>query len=202
MSKRAISTVLTTIILLTSSLILAVGVSIFGVRLFQQSSLTEAISVYSIKLWVHDTTDGLAWGAVTIRNTGDTELSVNSIVVRGTDIPYSNWYADTTISQDLLQKPLNHTGWSGINGMIQNYDPDGLCNLTLKIDLDGVGGEDPICADVSGSPVSLQPSNSAIIYFQLINGTIDRLDAGSTTGVIVSAGKPSFISSVIVEEKS
>jgi len=202
MSKRAISTVLTTIIILTSSLILAVGVSVFGVGLFQQSSLTEAISVYSMKLWVHDTVDGLAWGALNIRNTGDTELSVNSIVVRGTNIPFSNWYADTTVSQNLLQKSLNHTGWSGIDGMIQNYDPDGLCSLTLKIDLDGSGGEDPICADASESPISLQPSSSAIIYFKIINGTINRLDAGSTSSVIVSAGKPSFISSITIEAKS
>jgi len=200
--NRAISTVLTTIIILVASLVLASGVTLFGVSSFQQSSLSESISVNSIKIWVDDSSDGLAWGAVSVRNTGDTTVSLDAINIRGSDIPYSNWYADTTISENLLQLSLNHTGWTGINGMILNYDPDGLCNLTLKIDLDGVGGEEPVCADAASSPISLEPTGSTIIYFKFINGTLGPLDSGLSSGTVISAGKATFITSITVETKS
>ena len=200
--NRAISTVLTTIIILVASIVLASGVTLFGASSFQQSSLTESMAVNSIKIWVHDSSDGLAWGAVSLRNTGDTTISLDTINIRGSDIPYSNWYADTDISQNLIQKSLNHTGWSGTNGMILNYDPDGLCNLTLKIDLDGVGGEEPVCADATSSPVSLKPTDSTIIYFKFSNGTLGPLDSGLSTGTALSAGKTTFITSITVEAKS
>jgi hypothetical protein len=200
--NRAISTVLTTIIIMVASLVLAGGVSLYGVSSFQQSSLTEAITVNSIKLWVHDSSPALTWGALSVRNTGDTTVSLDTINVRGSDIPYSNWYADTTVSENLIQQSLNHTGWSGNNGMILNYDPDGLCNLTLKIDLDGAGGEEPICSDAASSPISLQPTSSAIIYFKFVNGTISPLDAGTSTGTLISAGKATFITSITIETKS
>ncbi len=43
--------------------------------------------------------DGLeAWGAAGIRNTGDKVVAVDKITIRGVDIPYGQWYADTTVS--------------------------------------------------------------------------------------------------------
>jgi len=61
--KRAISTVLTTVIILVSSVVLGSGVVLYGTSLFQGASLTEEIQVAGTKLWVHDTdTTGIAWG--------------------------------------------------------------------------------------------------------------------------------------------
>jgi len=60
--KRAISTVLTTVIILVSSVVLASGVVLYGTSLFQGGTQTENISVSGIKIWVHPTDpDGLAW---------------------------------------------------------------------------------------------------------------------------------------------
>ncbi len=62
--KRAISTVLTTVIILVSSVVLGSGVVLYGTSLFQSSTQQEAITASGIKLWVHtDAADGLAWGA-------------------------------------------------------------------------------------------------------------------------------------------
>ena len=70
-SKRAISTVLTTVIILVSSVVLGSGVVLYGTSLFQSGTQSENISVVGTKVWV-DTTDpftpatGIAWGAAAI----------------------------------------------------------------------------------------------------------------------------------------
>jgi len=198
--SRGISTVLTTVIVLSASIVLSLGIVVFGVGLFQSGTLSEAITVYDIQLWVDDSSpDGLAWGALSVRNTGDVETAIKTISIRGSEIPYSNWYVDTTVSQITLQQQLNFTGWSGNNGMIKTYDPDSLCTNTFEVDLDGSGGEDPLCAEPSSSPPSLIPGTSAIIYFKLINGTLSPLDSGLNTGVIVSATKANIVTSIVVK---
>ena len=88
--KRAISTVLTTVIILVSSVVLGSGVVLYGTTLFQGGTQSEAISVAGVKIWVHGTdSNGLSWGAAKIRNTGDKVLSVDKIAVRGSDVPFS-----------------------------------------------------------------------------------------------------------------
>jgi len=201
--KRAISTVLTTVIILVASLVLGSGVVLYGASLFQGSTQTEAISVSSTKLWVHSTaTEGLAWGAAGVRNTGDKTLSVDKIIIRGVDIPFAQWYADTDVTSNLFQLALNHTGWSGTGGMLNEDDPDNDCTLseTIQSDLDGTGGELAVCGVQAIGPISLNPGQSAIIYFKLTNGTIISLDSGisTTIGIYASrAGGP--LSTVVID---
>jgi len=204
--KRAISTVLTTVIILVSSVVLGAGVVLYGTSLFQEGTQTEAISVDQTKLWVHSTSsDGLAWGAAGIRNTGDKVVSVDSIKVRGQEIPFTQWYPDTAIEPNLYQITLNHTGWTGTNGMLLENDPDEICNditfvpdSSIQTDSDGTGGELPICANSASGPVALNPGQAAIIYFQLTNGTITSLDSGISTTVSIFAGKAGGPASITV----
>ncbi len=51
--KRAISTVLTTVIILVSSVVLGSGVVLYGTSLFQGNTQTVAITVGEVKVWVH-----------------------------------------------------------------------------------------------------------------------------------------------------
>ena len=205
--KRAISTVLTTVIILVSSVVLGAGTVLYGTSLFQGGTQTENISITGNKIWVHTTAnEGLAWGATGIRNTGDKALAIDKIQVRGTDIPYAQWYPDTAVTANLFQQALNHTGWSGVNGFLLEDDPDENCNdvtfppaTTIQSDLDGPGGELAICAIAATGPVSLYPGQSAIIYYQLNNGTITSLDSGVPTTVSVFAGKAGGPSSVTIE---
>jgi len=200
--KRAISTVLTTVIILVASVVLGSGVVLYGTSLFQGSTQTEAIAVTTPKVWVHTTaTDGLAWGAAGVRNTGDKVLSVDKIQIRGATIPFTQWYADTTVSSSLYQQALNHTGWdSGISGFLFN---DATCSpvTTLEFDLDGAGSLDDFCADAATGPISLNPGQSAIIYFKLTNGTLTSLDSGVNTSVNIYAGKAGAPQSVTVQGK-
>jgi len=209
--KRAISTVLTTVIILVSSVVLGSGVVLYGTSLFQGGTQTENISVSGTKVWVYSGDGGIAWGAAGIRNTGDKVVAVDKITVRGTDIPFSQWFADTTVSTSAFQQSLNHTGWanadpnSGGPSMIAYY---GCASPTtyLCIDPDAGGvlnsGDDIIQANAQTGPVSLNPGQSAIIYFKLNNGTVSALDSGVQTNVGIFAGKAGAPYSVIINGKS
>ena len=208
--NRALSTVLTTVIILVASVVLGSGVVLYGASLFQGGTQQESISVSGVKVWVHSTeADGLAWGAAGVRNTGDKVISVDKIQIRGADIPFTQWYPDLSITPSLFQKALNHTGWSNTNGMMSESDPDEDCAdatyipaTSIQADLDGAGGEDAICANAGSGPVSLTPGSSTVIYFKLTNGTLSSLDSGVNTSVNIFAGKTGAPQSVTVQGKS
>jgi len=196
--KRAISTVLTTVIILVSSVVLGSGVVLYGTSLFQGGTQTESITVSTPKVWVHTTaSEGLAWGAAGVRNTGDKVVSVDKIYVRGDPIPFTQWYADTDVSTALYQQALNHSGWATPGGIYN----DATCSpaTTLQIDL---GATDDFCANAAIGPVALNPGQSAIIYFKLTNGTLTSLDSGVNTSVNIFAGKAGAPQSVTIEGKS
>jgi len=202
--KRAISTVLTTVIILVASVVLGSGVVLYGTSLFQGTTQTEAILVNSVKLWVHPTaTEGLAWGATGVRNTGDKVVSIDKIQLRGASVPFTQWYADTTVSSSLYQQALNHSGWDGSTtpGFLYN---DATCSpsTVLQFDLDGAGSLDDFCADAATGPISLNPGQSTIIYFKLINGTLTSLDSGGAISVGIFAAKAGGPLSITVEGKS
>ncbi len=198
--KRAISTVLTTVIILVSSVVLGSGVVLYGTSLFQSGTQLESISVSGIKIWVHtDATEGLAWGAAKVRNTGDKVLSVDKIQIRGAEVPFSQWYPDTSVNSTTFQQALNFTGWSGtVSGFLENSAD--ICNgenLQVRIFSEG-----DFCANVASGPVSLTPGQAGIIYFKLTNGTITSLDSGASTSVNVYAGKAGAPQTVTVEGRT
>ena len=189
--KRAISTVLTTVIILVSSVVLGSGVVLYGTSLFQGASLTEEISISGTKIWVHDSDSlGIAWGATTVKNTGDKVVSVDRITVRGIEIGVGQWYVDKTLTVSEFSAALNHTGWAAAPSpaMIRA----GACiadSNYLCIDQDsGGGGTDTISANAATGAVGLNTGATAVIYFKVNNGTLTTLDAGSTTTVGIFAG--------------
>jgi len=199
--NRALSTVLTTIIILVASVVLATGVVLYGTSLFQTSTQQEAISVTGMKVWVHATdSNDLSWGAFTVRNTGDKILSVNKISVRGGDIPFTQWYPDTNVTSTDLQQTMNFTSWSGTAGFLAN-NTGASCNPNTKMQINLAVGVD-FCANSASGPVGLEPGKGAIIYFSLTNGTITSLDAGISTAVGVFAGNSGAPISITVASKT
>jgi len=195
--KRAISTVLTTVIILVSSVVLGSGVVLYGTSLFQAGTQSENIAVSGTKIWVHTTaTEGLAWGASGVRNTGDKVVAIDKIQIRGADIPFAQWYPDTTVSSTMFQQTLNHTGWNGTAGFLTSTN-----GTACVLDMDVNNISDNICADAATGPVSLAPGNSVIIFYKLTNGTITSLDTGISTTVSIFAGKAGGPQSITVEGK-
>jgi len=203
--NRALSTVLTTVIILVASVVLGSGVVLYGASLFQGGTQQESISVSNVKVWVHGTdTTGLAWGAAGVRNTGDKVLAVDKIRIHGSDIPFTQWYADTSVSNTLFQQSLNFSGWG--NAPQAYITKVGSCvgdTNYLCIDYDASGSNtDVIQADAGTGPVSLNPGASAIIYFKLNNSTVSTLDTGTNISVNIFAGKTGAPQSVTIEGKT
>ena len=201
--KRAISTVLTTIIILVASVVLGSGVVLYGTSLFQSGTQQEAITVSGLKVWVHGTDPkGLAWGAFAVRNTGDKIVSVDKIAVRGTDVPFGQWYPDTTVTAVILQQAMNFSGWqtSGTGGLLAK-SPDASCSPTTVVEVNIAANED-VCADAATGPIGLEPGAGAIIYFKFTNNTLTSIDSGIATSVNIFAGKTGAPLSVVVASKT
>ena len=199
--KRAISTVLTTVIILVSSVVLGSGVVLYGTSLFQGGTQSESITVSGVKMWVHGTdSEGLAWGAAKVRNTGDKVVSVDKISVRGSEVPFSQWYADSTVDATTFQLALNHTGWDGAaGGLVDDTTCTSTTNAHVEIGLSSEKQDaSSICATAATGPIGLTPGASAVIYFQLTNGTLTSLDSGAQTTVNIFAGKAGAPQSVTV----
>jgi len=167
-------------------------------------TLIESITVSGLKMWVHGTdSNGLAWGAFAVRNTGDKVLSVDRIVVRGADVPFGQWYADKDVTSALIQQAMKFPGWLGTGGNLAVDDPDADCASELiRIDLDGAGGETAVCADAGAGPIGLDPGNAAIIYFKLTNNTLSSVDGGAQSSVSVFAGKVGAPQSIFIASKT
>lgn len=203
--NRALSTVLTTVIILVASVVLGSGVVLYGASLFQGGTQQEAISVSNVRVWVHGTdSTGLAWGAAGVRNTGDKVVSVDRIQIRGADVPFSQWYTDTVVTNTLFQQSLNFTGWAGAPAPSITKTGSCIGNPSyLCVDYDSGGTNvEIIAADAGTGPVSLAPGASAIIYFKLNNATLTSLDSGASTTVNIFAGKTGAPQSVTVEGKT
>ncbi len=207
---RALSGVLVTIIIMVASIVLASGVVLYGTTLFQGGAQQESITVSGIKLWVHGTdANGLAWGAFSVRNTGDKVLSVDRIAVRGTDIPFKQWYPDTTVTTDIIQQPMNFTGWSNKDGFLNNdtaaetwCDANDSSKIALTIQTGATPVEDGyMCANAGAGPIGLDPGQAALIYFRLNNGTVTSVDGGAQTSVSVFAGKTGAPQSIAIGSK-
>jgi len=204
--RKAISTVLTTLIILVASVVLGTGVVLYGTSLFQTGAQSEAITTIGTTVWVDSSNStGWAWGAADVRNSGDKLLSVDTIQIRGQNIPFSNWYADTNATQvtsSNFQSALIYTNLPKgqpyeTNGGLTNgtsfnaawATPNG-CSLTsgnLIIQL--VSSGKVLCLTQQSGPVSLSPGAKAIIYFKVPQNLLTSVDAGSSASVALYAGK-------------
>jgi len=199
--RLGISTVITTIIILVASVVLGSGVVLYSTSLFQTGTLTETISITGVKVWVHETSsDGLAWGAFGVRNSGDKILSLDKISIRSNDVGFGSWYSNKTVDQASFDSVYQHPGWSNVGGMLA-LDAGATCSSVtrvVEVALDGEG----LCADAQTGPLSLGLGEKAIVYFKLGNGTLTTLDSGANTNVSIFAGKAGAPLTVTVKAQS
>ncbi len=205
--RRALAAEMVLLIVIIGSVVLAAGVVLYTTSLFQVGAQQEAISVTGIKVWVHSKdSNGLAWGAFSVRNTGDKALSVHGIVIRGTDVPFAQWYADTTVTSAIIQHPMNFTGWSNNNGFLNN-DTSANCSPSTMMDLVLEQSSSPtsdgwFCANAVAGPIILDQNQATIIYFRVNNGTISSVDGGTAANVSVIAGKTIAKQSTTIASKT
>jgi hypothetical protein len=81
-NRRALSTVVTTLIILVVSILLASVLTYFAINVVSTRVQEESLHVSNQHIWVDQTT-GAAVGAILITNTGGRDVVINKITVRG-----------------------------------------------------------------------------------------------------------------------
>lgn len=201
-NRKAISTVLTTVIILVASVVLGSGVVLYGTSLFQSGAQQDSIAVSGMNVWVNATdSTGDAWGAAGVRNNGEKIISVDTIQVRGTTVPISNWYVDkdpTRVTVTNFQTSYVHEGTGGADTLMRDTIEAGgtvtsSCTTpdatTLEIDLDDSGPLPTLCLVQATAPIALSPGDKMIVYFQIPSGKITPIDSGASASLNIFAGK-------------
>ncbi len=202
--RKAISTVLVTMIILVASVVLATGVVLYGTSLSQSKATSETISTTGTQIWLDSSgNSGWAWGAADVRNAGDKILSVDQILIRGQTIPFANWYADTNASQvtvinfqsalvyTSMKTPLNSPDGQLTNGTDFNvaWTTPGGCTLTGNLILKLTSTNPTLCLSQRNGPLSLAPGDRAIIYFKTPHNLLTSVDASTPVTISIYAGK-------------
>ena len=216
-NRKALSAVLTTLIILVASVVLGTGVVLFGTSLFQTNSQSSGLSVQGTHVWVKATGNPTyAWGAAAIRNSGDKILSVDQINVRGTQIPYANWYFDsdpTRVTTANFQSQLNYTGLDMLNaGMMESWvsgastttpptDCSAVSTTKFGINESATKGNPVLCFSQASGPISLKPGDKAIVYFQVPIGILGTVDGGSNSNVAIYSGSVGSPQSITVQSE-
>jgi len=89
-SRRALSTVVTTLIILVVSILLASVLVYFAVNVVSTRVQQESLSVTNVHIWVNSA--GKAEGALMISNIGGRDVVINQIEVRGIPLTWTNVY--------------------------------------------------------------------------------------------------------------
>jgi hypothetical protein len=98
-NRLALSTVVTTLIILVVSVLLAGVVTYFAINVTSTRTQEESLNLSQEHIWVDDA--GAAVGAIMITNTGGRDVVINKITVRGqecTDLTVD----DTAVPGDVL----------------------------------------------------------------------------------------------------
>ena len=223
-NRKALSAVLTTLIILVASVVLGTGVVLFGTSLFQTNSQSSGLAVQGVHVWINaKSPTTYAWGAADIRNSGDKILSVDQIQVRGQQIPFSNWYFDnnsTRVTTGNFQSQLIYSTTNALTpspaGMMASYYstnpgspaipqgslPTACASTGATFGMNESTTTAPIvCYSQATGPISLKPGDRAIVYFQVPTGILSTVDGGSSSNVALYAGSVGSPQSVTVQSQ-
>ena len=112
-NRLALSTVVTTLIILVVSVLLAGVVTYFAINVTSTRVQEENLSLSKTHIWV--AADGTAVGAIMVTNTGGRDVVLSKVAVRGQDVASSDIFYVVAGSGDTLTTDLNWTGAAAIS---------------------------------------------------------------------------------------
>jgi hypothetical protein len=179
-NKKALSTVVTTLIILVVSVLLATVVTFYAINVTTTRVQEESLHLTKQHIW-YNTTASWAEGAIVIVNTGGRDVVIDKVTVRGQECPWANiyyWRTNTvTISADLnvsSEMPSAMTDWT----TAFTYLPSGETfaaagsDLTLKSGWTVVlyiENPDSIALNDVGIPVGITVFTSNAQYYKETN---------------------------------
>jgi len=168
-NKKGLSTVVTTLIILVVSVLLATVVTFYAINVTTTRVQEESIQVKKLHFWHNGTTFSEA--AFLIVNTGGRDLVLDKICVRGQESEWDTIYYNKTqnaISPDLTFLAPN---------------PNGTL-LGKSVQPGGTGTSYPLARGVAGEDMILRSSWSMIVYVTNPD-SLSVSDIGVTVGVTI-----------------
>jgi len=108
-NRLALSTVVTTLIILVVSVLLAGVVTYFAINVTSTRVQEESLILTKQHVWVEQ--DSTAVAAIMIINTGGRDVVIGKITCRGQDVPMANvWFALAASGDDLTTDLTYHAG--------------------------------------------------------------------------------------------
>jgi hypothetical protein len=98
-NRAALSTVVTTLIILVVSVLLAGVVTYFAINVTSTRVQEESLNLMYAHVW-HNTT--LAEAALMITNTGGRDVVINKIAIRGQTVPWTNVFVYTPVTNETV----------------------------------------------------------------------------------------------------
>jgi hypothetical protein len=177
--KRALSTVVATLIILVVSVLLATVVVMYAINVTSTRVQEESLFLSKQHIW-HNTTTGWSEAALAIINTGGKDVVLDKIAVRGQECSWSNvyyWRTDSvTVSEDLNVTPVEISG-SSFDIIVQNQSRNfAMANtdLTLK-------------------------SGWTLVFYIMRPDSIGMNDVGLTVGITVFTSNAQYYKEANVE---
>jgi len=124
-NKRALSTVVTTLMILVVSVLLATVVTFYAINVTTTRVQEESLFLTKQHVW-YNTTGDWAQGAIVIVNTGGKDVVIDKITVRGQACNWSDvfyWRTNTvTVSNDLEVTTTQLPASGAVNITVQGAD--------------------------------------------------------------------------------
>jgi len=182
-SKKGLSTVVTTLIILVVSVLLAGVVTFYAINVTTTRVEEENIQLYKLHTWHNGTT--FAETAFLIINTGGRDLVIDKITVRGQEVAWTSvWYNKTTdtISSDFSYLTPN------ASGTLPSSVTIGSTSYSLT-------------QGSSGNDLILQSGDSMIVYIANPDH-ISVSDIGVTVGVTIFTANAQYYKESNVQASS
>jgi len=137
-NKKALSTVVTTLIILVVSVLLATVVTFYAINVTTTRVQEESLFLTKQHVW-YNTSGSWAEGAIVVINTGGKDVVIDKLTVRGQESPWSNiyyWRTNTdTISADLNVTSIELTGTTYNMSATFDYGDGGFTQATDDVTL-------------------------------------------------------------------
>jgi len=181
-SKKGLSTVVTTLIILVVSVLLATVVTFYAINVTTTRVQEESIQVYKLHLWHNGTTFSEA--AFLIINTGGRDLVMDKISVRGQETSWANlWYNKT---QNSISDDVPYV----------TPEADGTLNGTSMITISGTAYD--FTQGSAGEDLILKSGWSMIVYITNPD-SLSVSDIGVTVGITIFTANAQYYKESNVE---
>lgn len=187
-SRRALSEVVTTLIILVVSVLLASVVTFFAINVVSTRVQEESLNLVYEHVW-YSTTDQKAEAAIMITNTGGRDVVLEKIAIIGQQVPWSDVYVYTPGANETL-KELNYAN--------QSFTPAPTPPATSNVPIVNLPMTGTFATTAAGSPLVLKSANTIVIYIvseatsTLAPGSVTVNDVGLTIAISIFTAQATY----------